>query len=87
MHFGIPDYEKSLEREKKLVRWLTETKQDAEAFFLLGDIFDFWFEYKSIVPHGYTRFLGKIAEITDSGIPVQFFTGNHDLWIFDYLPK
>ena len=87
MHFGIPDYKNSLEREKKLVRWLTEAKRDAEEIFLLGDIFDFWFEYKYAVPRGFTRLLGKIAEITDSGIPVHFFTGNHDIWIFDYLPQ
>jgi UDP-2,3-diacylglucosamine hydrolase len=87
MHFGIPNFEESLEREKKLVRWLNEAKQDAEAFFLLGDIFDFWFEYRSAIPRGFVRFLGKISEITDKGIPVHFFTGNHDIWIFDYLPK
>ncbi|MGA1790088.1 MAG: UDP-2,3-diacylglucosamine diphosphatase [bacterium] len=87
MHFGIPDFEESLEREKRLVGWLNRARHDAEEFFLLGDIFDFWFEYRSAVPYGYTRFLGKIAELTDSGIPVHFFTGNHDLWTFDYLPK
>jgi UDP-2,3-diacylglucosamine hydrolase len=62
-------------------------RKDAAEIFLVGDIFDFWFEYKRVVPRGYTRLLGKISEITDSGIPVHVFTGNHDMWIFDYLPE
>ena len=86
-HLGVPDYEKSLEREKRIVRWLDEIKTDAEEIFLLGDMFDFWFEYKRSVPKGYVRLLGKLAEISDSGIPIHIFTGNHDMWIFDYLPK
>lgn len=86
-HLGLPPGEKSLEREKLLSRWLEEVKSDAHCIFLLGDIFDYWFEYKKVVPRGFTRVLGKIAEITDSGIPVYFFTGNHDVWIFDYLPS
>jgi UDP-2,3-diacylglucosamine hydrolase len=85
-HLGAPDPVSSLEREKKIVRWLEIAAQDAEEIFILGDIFDFWFEYKRVVPRGYTRLLGKISEITDSGIPVHVFTGNHDMWIFDYLP-
>lgn len=85
-HLGFPSYEKSLVREKKFVLWLDEIKNDASEIFLLGDIFDFWYEYKRVVPRGYTRLLGKISEITDSGIPVHFFTGNHDIWVFDYLP-
>lgn len=86
-HLGVPDFQSSLEREKKIVRWLDEARKDAEEIFLVGDIFDFWFEYKRAVPRGFTRLLGKISEITDSGIPVHVFTGNHDMWIFDYLPK
>jgi UDP-2,3-diacylglucosamine hydrolase len=86
-HLGIPDHPKSLEREKRIVRWLEEVRKDAEEIFLVGDIFDFWFEYKEVVPRGFVRLLGKIAEIVDSGIPVHFFTGNHDIWAFDYLPK
>jgi UDP-2,3-diacylglucosamine hydrolase len=86
-HLGVPTYEKSLEREKLIVKWLDEIKQDAEEIYLMGDVFDFWFEYKHSVPKGFIRLLGKIAEITDSGIPVHFFTGNHDMWMFDYLPK
>ncbi len=85
-HLGLPPYQKSLEREKLLVRWLDEVKADAQAIYLMGDIFDYWFEYKKVVPRGFVRFLGKLAEITDSGIPVYYFTGNHDVWVFDYLP-
>ena len=82
---GVPNKEKSLEREKLFVQWLNEIKSDAEAIYLLGDIFDFWFEYKKAVPKGYVRLLGKLAEISDSGIPIHIFTGNHDMWLFDYL--
>jgi len=86
-HFGAPTHQLSLIREKKFVRWLDKVKEDAEAIFLLGDLFDFWFEYKTVVPKGFIRVLGKLAEITDNGIPVYFFTGNHDLWMDDYLEK
>lgn len=86
-HLGAPNHEASLAREKKIVRWLESIRHDAEEIFLVGDLFDFWFEYKRAVPRGYTRLLGKISELTDSGIPVHVFTGNHDMWIFDYLPK
>ncbi len=86
-HLGAPNYEKSLEREKKIVAWLDTIKNDATEIFLVGDIFDFWFEYKKAIPRGFARLQGKIAEITDSGIPVHVFTGNHDMWIFDYLPN
>ncbi len=86
-HLGIPDNENSLEREKKLVEWLDEVKKDATEIYLLGDIFDFWFEYKTVVPKGYTRLFGKLSEITDSGIPVHYFTGNHDMWVRDYFIK
>lgn len=86
-HLGVPTYEKSLEREKQLVAWLTFIQPTAQEIFLVGDIFDFWFEYKHAIPKGFVRLQGKIAELTDSGIPVHIFTGNHDMWIFDYLPK
>jgi UDP-2,3-diacylglucosamine hydrolase len=86
-HLGIPNHEKSLIREKRIVKWLDEVKHDAQEIYLMGDMFDFWFEYKYTVPKGFTRLLGKIAEITDSGIPVTFFTGNHDMWMFDYFSK
>jgi len=71
--------------ERKLCRWLDMVKPDAQAIFLLGDVFDYWFEYKNVVPRGFVRFLGKIAELTDSGIEVHFFIGNHDIWLTDYL--
>lgn len=85
-HLGSPDHNRSLEREKRIVAWLDKVSLDASEIFLVGDIFDFWFEYKRAVPRGFTRLLGKISELTDRGIPVHVFTGNHDMWIFDYLP-
>ena len=84
-HLGVPTFELSLVREKKIVRWLDTIKADAEEIYLVGDIFDFWWEYKYTIPKGQTRLLGKIAELTDSGIKVHFFTGNHDLWMRDYF--
>ncbi len=86
VHLGAPVMTNNSEREKLFVKWLDTVQHDAKAIYLLGDIFDFWFEYKRVVPRGFTRFLGKIASITDAGIPVHFFTGNHDIWVFDYLP-
>src|SRR6056297_530170 len=86
-HLGAPNYEESLEREKKIVDWLNHIESDVEELYLLGDIFDFWFEYKHTIPKGSTRFLGKIAEFSDKGIPVHLFAGNHDMWIFGYLQK
>ncbi len=86
-HFGAPTAELSVPREQKFVAWLDEIKHDATALFLLGDLFDFWFEYKTVVPKGFVRVLGKLAEIKDSGIPVYFFVGNHDLWMTDYFEK
>jgi UDP-2,3-diacylglucosamine hydrolase len=86
-HLGAPTAEASFPREKKFVAWLDTVKQDAEAIFLLGDLFDFWFEYKTVVPKGFVRVLGKLAEIRDSGIPIYFFVGNHDLWMDDYFEK
>jgi UDP-2,3-diacylglucosamine hydrolase len=86
-HFGAPTPELSFPREKQFISWLDEVKIDAEAIFLLGDLFDFWFEYKTVVPKGFVRVLGKLAEIRDLGIPVYFFVGNHDLWMHDYFEK
>ncbi len=87
LHLGVPDYQSSLEREKHFVEWLDLIKEDAAELFLVGDVFDFWFEYRKAVPRGFVRLLGKLAEISDAGIPIHLFTGNHDMWIFDYLPK
>lgn len=84
-HLGAPTLEASRPREKKFVAWLDEIKDDAAAIFLLGDLFDFWFEYKTVVPKGFTRTLGKLAEISDSGIPIYYFVGNHDLWMNGYF--
>ena len=86
-HLGTPSKESSLEREKRIVRWLEMARQDAAAIFLLGDVFDFWFEYKKAIPKGFVRFQGKLAELADEGIKIFMFTGNHDLWMFDYFPK
>ena len=85
IHLGLPNQEKSLKREKLLVKLLDEIKSQASIIYFVGDIFDFWWEYKYVVPRGYVRFLGKIAELTDSGIEIHFFTGNHDVWMKDYL--
>ena len=86
-HLGAPNEESSLKREKLLVKWLNEIKTDAAEIYLVGDLFDFWFEYDTAVPRGFTRFLGKLAELSDSGIPIHIFTGNHDMWMFGYLEK
>lgn len=86
-HFGIPDRLLSLQREERFISWLEEVRHDAAEIFLMGDLFDFWFEYRTVVPKGFVRLLGKLAEVTDSGIPVHMFRGNHDVWAFDYLEK
>ena len=84
-HFGAPNPEKSKQRELLFLQWLTEIKKDATELFLLGDLLDFWFEYKKVVPKGFVRILGKLAELRDSGIKIHFFIGNHDLWMRDYF--
>lgn len=86
-HLGAPDHDSSLEREKTIVRFLDEIKNDASEVFLVGDMFDFWYEYRKVVPKGYVRLLGKLAELSDRGIPLHFFVGNHDMWIKDYFQK
>ncbi len=86
VHLGAPALKNNSERELLFARWLDEIKTDVEELYLMGDIFDFWYEYKKVVPRGFTRILGRIADLTDKGIPVYFFPGNHDLWVFDYLP-
>ncbi|MHA6246735.1 UDP-2,3-diacylglucosamine diphosphatase [Pontibacter sp. CAU 1760] len=86
-HLGVPDEATSRAREKKIVRWLDTIRHDAAAILLVGDIFDFWFEYKYAIPKGYARLQGKLAELTDAGIPIMLFTGNHDMWMFDYFPQ
>lgn len=86
-HLGVPDHDSSLVRERLLVQWLEHIRTDATEIFLMGDIFDFWFEYKTVIPKGFARLFGKLAEITDQGIPVYLFRGNHDIWAFDYFSK
>jgi UDP-2,3-diacylglucosamine hydrolase len=86
-HLGMPNENDSRIREKKIIEWLEYCRKDAKSIFLLGDVFDFWFEYHKTIPKGFVRFLGTIASITDQGIPVYLFPGNHDLWISDYLKK
>jgi UDP-2,3-diacylglucosamine hydrolase len=87
LHLGAPNAAESLVREKKAVRFLDEIKKDAAAIFLVGDLFDFWYEYKKVVPKGYVRILGKLAELTDAGIAIHFFVGNHDMWMNNYFQK
>jgi UDP-2,3-diacylglucosamine hydrolase len=84
-HLGLRTESDPVEREKRIVDWLNKVALEATEIFLLGDVFDFWWEYKHVVPRGFTRFLGAVSSITDSGIPVHFFTGNHDMWVRDYL--
>lgn len=86
-HLGVPDYQSSLQRERRIVAWLDSIRHEAHTIFLLGDIFDFWFEYRHAIPKGYIRLQGKLAELRDAGIPIVFFTGNHDMWMFDYFEK
>ncbi len=86
-HLGAPSFEKSRVREDKIVAWLSSIEDTAQEIFLVGDLFDFWFEHKYTIPKGFIRLQGKIAELTDKGIPVTVFTGNHDMWMFDYLPQ
>ena len=86
-HLGAPNHEASLEREKIIVQFLDEIKKNAGEIFLVGDMFDFWYEYRRVVPKGYVRLLGKLAEMTDAGIKMHFFAGNHDMWMRDYFQK
>ena len=86
-HLGAPDYETSLKREKIVVEFLDKVKSDAAEIFIVGDIFDFWYEYRRVVPKGYVRLLGKLAEITDSGVRIHFFVGNHDMWMKTYFQQ
>ncbi|WP_345949976.1 UDP-2,3-diacylglucosamine diphosphatase [Mucilaginibacter sp. PAMB04274] len=87
IHLGASGYRSSREREARFVRWLDSIKHDADELFLVGDVFDFWFEYKTVVPRGYIRFLGKLAELADAGVKLYLFKGNHDMWMFDYFVK
>jgi UDP-2,3-diacylglucosamine hydrolase len=87
LHLGAPTPDATREREKRFIAWLDEIKHDADEIILLGDIFDFWFEYRNYISRYYVRLLGKLAELRDSGIPITFFPGNHDFWTLDFFPK
>jgi UDP-2,3-diacylglucosamine hydrolase len=86
-HLGVNTAFSSLEREKKVVSWLSSIQSSASTIFILGDIFDFWFEYKYTIPKGFARLMGKFMQLRDDGIPLFFFTGNHDMWMFDYFQQ
>jgi UDP-2,3-diacylglucosamine hydrolase len=86
-HLGAPNHEESRKREKIICSWLDSIEDECDQLFLMGDIFDFWYEYKYVIPKGYIRILGRLASFCDKGIQVHFFTGNHDMWAFDYLEK
>ena len=86
-HFGMPSFHESKIREEKFVRWLDQIKSDAQVLFLMGDLFDFWHEWDFVIPKGYVRVLGKIAELKDLGIDIYFFVGNHDLWMKGYFEE
>jgi len=87
VHLGAPALSNNRERELLFAKWLDSIRDDVAELYLMGDIFDFWFEYRKVVPRGFTRILGRLADLTDNGTPVHFFTGNHDVWVFDYLPQ
>jgi UDP-2,3-diacylglucosamine hydrolase len=84
---GVDPVQSSKEREARIVKWLDDVEGKAAEIYLLGDVFDFWFEYRHAVPKGYTRLLGKLASMADKGIKLHYFTGNHDMWVFDYFPN
>lgn len=86
LHLGAPYFPDSREAEKRVVAFLDYIKHDADAIYLLGDILDYWYEYRYVVPRGFVRFFGKLAELSDMGIRIVWMIGNHDIWIFDYLP-
>jgi len=86
-HLGVPDHATSLVREKRIVSFLESIKKETAVLFIVGDLFDFWFEYKTVVPKGYVRILGKLAEIRDAGIEIHFFVGNHDMWMSGYFEQ
>ena len=86
-HLGVPNDTDSRKREDKIVAWLNSISNDVQILYLMGDVFDYWFEYKEVVPRAYVRLLGKLAELSDVGVEMHYFTGNHDMWVFDYLPK
>jgi len=87
VHLGFPNASESRQREKLLLQWFDTVQDNAEAFYIVGDLFDFWFEYGKTIPKGFTRTLGRLAELVDNNIPVYIFAGNHDLWMFGYFEE
>ncbi|MEN9699101.1 MAG: hypothetical protein RLZZ301_299 [Bacteroidota bacterium] len=87
IHLGAPDAASSLQRERALIQWLDTVSTDAKAIYIIGDLFDFWFEYKHVIPKGFVRLQAKIAQLTDAGIDIHFFKGNHDMWAFQYFQE
>lgn len=87
LHLGAPYFPDSREAECRVVKFLNSIKRDADEIFLLGDILDYWYEYKYVVPKGFVRFFGKLAELADIGVKITWLIGNHDIWLFDYLPS
>jgi len=86
-HLGVPNSITSKQRELLICKWLKEIKPTCQELFLVGDVFDFWFEYKHVIPKGFVRLQAAIANFTDNGIPVHYFIGNHDMWVFNYFEK
>lgn len=87
LHIGAKYIPSPIDHQRHVVAWLDEIKHKAKALYLMGDVLDYWYEYRYVVPRGFSRFFGKIAELADSGVEVYWFIGNHDIWIFDYLPQ
>ena len=87
LHLGAQYFADPKAKERAVVRWLDSVRHTAADIYLLGDILDYWYEYRYVVPRGYVRFLGKLAELSDAGVRIHWFIGNHDIWIFDYLPS
>jgi UDP-2,3-diacylglucosamine hydrolase len=87
LHLGLPNYKQALPREKKIVHWLDTIKHNASDIYFLGDIFEFWYEWKFVIPKHFSRFFGKLAELSDAGVKLHFFTGNHDIWAFGYFEE
>lgn len=85
LHIGLPNFEKNIPREKKIVKFLSEIQKNATEIYFLGDVFEFWYEWKYVIPKHFSRFFGKLAELSDAGIKLHYFTGNHDIWAFGYF--
>ncbi|MFG6381907.1 MAG: metallophosphoesterase, partial [Muribaculum sp.] len=85
MHLGATYLKNPLEYEKRVVEWLMTVKDEAKAIYMLGDVLDYWYEYRTVVPRGFVRFFGALATLADEGVKIYWFIGNHDIWLFDYL--